>query len=559
MSRTKARVNFHHGETLLHLAKNTYPTLQKSVMEMIQNALDAGARHIYVRIDLEHRHAAVLDDGEGITVEKFDQALSSIGRSTKPRKGTLGRFGLGLISPLNKAKTYTITSRPRASEAATSWVFDPERIAAQASNVDIPMRRIPELPRLQTSWNTMARWRTVVQLQHLVTDRIITMIDLDDLEMSILSNFGQAMRNHGSKCRIELRDTSGKMSERTIIPREFSGQPLEEYSVEGPEAGLVTFRLYRARSRAGQPPRGVVNVQAGDDVFLLSWKDFYRQATARKWGDLPAFRALNGGFFEGVISAKNVELHPSRTKFADGEALYDLYLQISEWFENVGRSLMDDEAEKARSVRLQELGLKSLDRWNDLLDDPEYAALRAALEGTFVFGRLGTGHVDPATGRPGDFQDKTSIRTGQGGAGKPRVPRDKPTGGTGTGEKDRERDPDRPGDLPLGVIGPRGQRRQLVKHDSIGLQIAHEPLDSTNLWELDMVNGILIFNVTHRLWERCESRTAWVLHLQDWVIYEVLHLLIYPSDQFEVLREAAERKSRCYVEQFICTTPPKRA
>lgn len=120
MSRTKlptqARLDFHHGEVLLKLS-DTYPTLSRSILEMIQNALDALAAHVYVRIDLKRHEAVIMDDGEGITPEKFAEALASVGKSVKSRKSKLGRFGLGLISPLKKVREYTITSFPASVDS----------------------------------------------------------------------------------------------------------------------------------------------------------------------------------------------------------------------------------------------------------------------------------------------------------------------------------------------------------------------------------------------------------------------------------------------------------
>jgi hypothetical protein len=534
----------------------TYPSLHRTVLEMIQNALDAGAKRVFVRIDLDKREAIVMDDGEGIQPSKFNDALMSVCESQKPKQGSLGRFGLGLISPLDKVKTFHVYSMPRGTRAGGNhWTFDPNKIKEVVQNVTIPVRPLEKLPPIVTPYTETVGWRTMMKLEGITRDKVTTLITLDELEDDVLTNFGQAMRTKGTSCKVELIE-AGKTQLREIKPRDFTGIPFEVVSLHGDVVGTVTFKLYRAKSRNGKR-QGVVSVQEDGDAFLLPWKHFVRQARAHKWTDSSAaFDALGSGYFEGFITAKNVTLHAERTKFVANDALYELYLLIDEWFNDYGKSYLNDEKEKSAAERLQTLGLRSLERWNNLLDDDSYAHLRAGLEGTFVFGRLGAGHVDPAHGRVGGEQDKPSVRVGQGGAGKQRTPRSE--GESHPRPAEGERNPDRPGDLPLGVIGPRGNKRQVVRHDSIGLQIAHEPLDSTRLWELDADYGILYFNTTHRLWERCESKDAWVLHLQEWVIMQVLHLLVMPAELFETTRQVVDMQAKCYVEQFICTAPPKR-
>ena len=248
-----------------------------------------------------------------------------------------------------------------------------------------------------------------------------------------------------------------------------------------------------------------------------------------------------------------ITLDSARIKFVANEALNELYVLIDEWYNGHGCDYHTDERVKAREQRHQELGLKSLEHWKKLLTDPDYELLRDALKNTFVFGRLGSGHVSPSGGSLGDLQSHRSLRVGQGGAGKTRNSTE-----NGSPPASSGLDPDRPGDLPLGVIGPRGNRRRLVKADSIGLQLWHEPLDSPNLWELDSDQGILFFNTSHRLWERVEAKDSWVLKLQEWLIMQVLYLLTLPSDQFADLRQLVDVQLPAYIELYIRPSPIRR-
>lgn len=551
------KIQFPQGKALMHLA-NTYPTLALCLMEMIQNAIDAEATKVHVFVDLQRRFAVVQDNGTGVSVEKFREALGSVMVSSKDQRNKLGQFGIGLVSPLGKAKSFTLTSKPRGGGQVNRWTFNSAEIEGMDTSVRIPYRTVPQLAAVEANWAPGITWRTVVRLSELRQDRATSVINLEDLHEQVQSKYGVAMRNARTTCTIVLIDTKGNQTSTRIQPREFAGTPIEPSMYTQEDVGEVHFRLYQARSRQGRRT-GRVTVHAGDSSFGVGWRDFANQARGTGWArEFPAaFEALGSGFFEGVIKAKNLELHPERTKFVLSDALYGLYMAIGEWFEREGQGIFSNEAELARASRYQNLGLKSLERWDTLLDRDEYAALRAALEATFVFGRLGSGHVIPTVGTVGGPQDETSVRTGQGGAGKERKPSDRPAGGRGN-TPDRERDPDRPGDIPLGVIGPRGRQRNLVRHDSIGLQLAHDKLDSVNLWELDRNLGILYLNTAHRLWERCENKDAHLLHLTDWIIMKVLHLLIRPREEFDALHEAVEQEAKTYVELFILSSPPKR-
>lgn len=551
------RVRFSQGKALMHLAR-TYPTLALCIMEMIQNAIDAEATKIHVLIDLGKRQAVVQDNGIGITADKFREALGSVMESIKKRD-KLGQFGIGLISPLGKAKSFTVTSKPRGGGEIHRWTFESDRIAAMSDRVEVPYTKASLLGDVKVDW-TEVSWRTVVKLNDIVKDRVTSLVNLEELHEEILAKFGTAMRNGRTVCKIVLVDTDGRETSTLIQPREYAGQPIPISTYTQEDVGEVTFRLYRAVSKSGRR-NGKVSVQQMDNNFAVPWKEFVNQARGTGWvKDAPAaFEALGSGYFEGVIVAKNIVLHPERTKFVWDDALAGLYMAIFEWFEAEGKALLNDEAEKAQANRYQDLGLKTLERWDELLDSDEYAHLRAALENTFVFGRLGSGHVTPADGSVNGPQDETSVRTGQGGAGKERTPSGEHNGkGNRAGLPDEERNPDRPGDVPVGVIGPRGQRRKLIKHDSIGLQLAYEPLETTRLWELDANLGILYLNTSNRLWERCESRDSYLLQLTDWVIFQVLHLLVLPTDQLEMAREFVDHQVKAYVELYILSGPPKR-
>jgi hypothetical protein len=370
------------------------------------------------------------------------------------------------------------------------------------------------------------------------------------------------MRSNKVFIRVVLIDEHGKVQTRDITPVNYTGEPLGLVSYEDETTGRVEFELYRAPKRGGER-NGRVSVMAMGDNYPITMHEFMRQARGRKMGDLlsEAIKVLSSGYFEGIIRCENIELAPERTKFVYNDALEFLYLVIDQWFEEYGQVHFRSEQEQSRETRWQELALKSCDRLRAEMDRPEFARLMDGLMSSVEFGRLGLGHLDPELGRPDGPDEGTSIRSGQGGAGKPRTP------GAGDGSSglsgDRTREPkDRPGDTPFGARGPNGQRRRLVKGDSKGLWFGFEemPLSST-LWSFDRKLGVLYVNTRHGVWVKLDETNGrhaakhdkWTQHLLEWLALEVLYLLRHYPDEsdFELNRSLVDDKVALHARMFI--------
>lgn len=547
---------------LLNVSR-TYGTLPLTLIEGVQNSIDGDAKTIFIGVNLEQRRAIVADDGVGVTPDDFEVALAQVGQSVKS-KDKLGRFGLGLVSPLNKCANFTFTSVAVDRVKPNRWMFRRADIENMRDSIEIPREQLGKMPLISKPFTVLAdelgaNWRTQVVLNGIKQDRATTAIDLDDLEDQIRSKLGQHMYRKGVKVRIAIFDGGANITYRDIVPESYTGEPLPTFELMCDDAGRVVFELYRAHKR-GAKPRGQVTVAELEGNSGITWKEFMNQARGFKMGDLTeGFAALGSGVFEGVIRCENVVLAPERTKFEQSDALEELYLAIADWFEREGNLHYDQDRQLAQRERHQQLALQSLERLQDLFHLPEYAVLRDALRDTVEVGRLGPGHVDPEQGKLNGPDDGPSTRTGQGGAGKERT-----TGGKNPRTvPPEERDRDRPGDMPTGSKGPRGSKRQLVKGDSTGLWLNHEPFEfSQHLWEFDRSEGILAFNIIHPLWQRLDDpdnpkrgakHDKWVLHLQDWIILNVLSLLLLPEELFEQAREHVDRQAKAYVELFIVT------
>lgn len=565
-----SHIDFHRGAVLLQLA-NTYPSLPLTVVEAIQNAIDADAVAILVGINLENRTVTIADNGLGVTKDKFEEALASVGHGVKD-KSKLGQFGRGLIAPLNKCTSFTFTSHPVERRSPIRWTFKGDDIKKQHHVVEIPHSTLQKMPSLPKSLNEYldgefeTTYRTIVALNGVTKDRVVSLVDLEELETLIRSKLGQAMREKGVKVRVVLKDEHGQISHCDIDPVVYTGEKLPVFTIEDPDAGIVTIELFRA-PRLGGKRKGEVVIMEADGNYPVTMAEVIRQARGRKSieGLEGVFSALSSGYFEGVIKAKNIVLAPERTKFEFNDALLALYYVIYDWFEAHGQTFFENEQELSRERRFQDLGLKSLDRIRQGRDKPDYARLWDAFKDAIEAGRMGSGHLDPEVGKVNGPEDESSTRTGQGGAGKAREAGGGEGGGSSGGE--RSRDPkDRPGDTPFGTVGnPRGggrRPRQIVKGDSKGLWFEFSPLtNSVRLWEFDFGLGILTFNTRHKLWLALSETNGKVLakndkmimHLQEWLALQVVHMVVSHPDteSFEQHREYIDNQVKHYIDLFI--------
>ncbi len=554
---------FHQGNTLWKLA-NTYTSLPHTINECIQNAIDGMGQRIFVSIDYKNRRVVVADDGEGVSKLQFERALASVGQSIKTAD-RLGRFGLGLISPLNKCKSFSFVSAHVSERRSGKWVFNAQEIKNQSGGIKVPYERVQGLPVLAASLRQYAAgpfnvaYRTKVTMNDVVADKTISMIDLDEFESDMLTKLGVRMRERAVQVRVVVIDSQGCVTQRDISATDYAGEKLPPVLLVDKDAGRIEIQLYRAQKLAGKR-HGLVTVAEMDNPAAVTIKNVARQCRSGKLGDLtePMLQALSSRYFEGVIKCSGITLHPERTKFEYNDAFTALMIALAIWYSDHGQKLYENEQETSQEKRYQELGLKSQEKIRDILNEPGHQHLLAGLE-TIQYGRMGLGHSTPAKGRPNGMEEIGSTRVGQGGAGKPRTSGPKPQPPRSASEPGR----DRPGDTPFGVLSSIGQTRRLVKGDSQGLWYEYSVLSgSSHLWEFDYSMGVLTFNIRHPLWLKLDEtkgkhlprNAKWILQLQEWVTMGVLHLLAEcPGDPalFSERRAFIDVQTKFYIDAFI--------
>ena len=534
-------LSLHAGEAIYRFA-NTYPTLLLTITEAVQNAVDADATRVFVGIDFMDHHAVICDNGTGVTVIKFRKALTSVAKGIK-KPGSLGQFGLGLVSPINKCQSMRFFSKPQGESKVNSWTFIGTDIKKELKPT-IPYLLIDEFPVLPVPFTNSANearrdlnerieWQTMVLLEQLTSDEVIGLVDVDELSAYIQEKLGIGMRRKNTTVYLKLRDRKGRITKRKIDPLVYRGEPLAVVTYQGDDVGKVEFALYRSRLVAGERQGKVIALPAGEDYPITAAEMRIQALGARLTGKKgfaetkDGLDALCSGYFEGTITAEKVALNEDRTKFELNDALREFYFLIGYWLDDVGKNFVNDEREKRAERRYQDLGEKSLESLlSQLRDNAALARLAQQLNGM-----LPPAKADPpekkskeTEGEKKDRKPPTSRRV----VAKPREPRE-------------------------------GSERSSMPSF---ITFAYEMLyGSSRLWEYDADTGVLTFNIRHPLWAKVDETEGkhlarhdqQVMRLQEWLAFKVLKLLAKHDEDtsFELRRIPIDEEVGDYIELFV--------
>lgn len=530
-------IGFHEGKILCQVSE-VYPGLRKAVLEVIQNALDANAKVVYVGIDQVNHRVAVMDNGSGITEEKFNAAIALIGETQKdPEPGTLGRFGLGLVAPVTKCETMTILSRPQGQTNVSQWLFKQDEIRKHASNIPIPHGKVPrfhDMPApFQHAHNKARRtkgerveWRTMVLLDNVSSDKTISKVEIGELTRQIRDKFGEAMHIKKATVFVEIRDADNKVKQQRVDPTKFTGKRLPSVKLNVGKAGKVEFDLYEARMSDGKRVGAGVRFGEIKSINRIPVAEFRFQAMNNGWYEAgnpefyAAIRALESGFFEGTVRGEFVEINRHRTGFEVNDALEDFYVAISEWWKHHGQEQFEGGQQELKDARYQQLGEQSIEELIGLIGgDPELSRL---FDGVLPAARTSRPPKKEGERKPRKLTDP----------GKRRViarPRRKPEGSAGS---------------PVSTIP----------------NFEYVILDEDLLWDYDPGATTIYLNVSHPQWVMLDDekhteveRNRKLRLLQEYIAYELLMLLRTSSfmDDFVEKRKEIDEKLPVYIKMFI--------
>lgn len=530
-------LGFNQGRALKHFA-DRYPELVDVLLELMQNAIDkdVAATRVDIYVNLATRRATVRDNGKGTTVERFNNALGTIAEPNRKGKDSLGKFGLGLISPIGKCRTHTFTSCPEGQKTPyNQWTFDSAKLIASRDRLVVPMEERRELVFGDIHPKTRQKidWRSEMALDGIIDDESISAISIDGLVSTIQHRFRVIMRRNRVKVNVVLVQLSGKKEERlNVSAPTFDGTPLEEHVIQNSLAGQVKFTLFAPKDRKGKVVTGILGEPFRFEMFycLRSLVDCL---------DNDIIEALNSGFFEGEILVEKVTLLTERNSFAKNDALLSFAVAIEEWWKRWGEKLYSEVKQAKKSTRWQDIGLRAMTGIEKLFRDPQQSHLLSVVKG-LKFGTIGVNHADvPETKVKGE-QSETSLATGDG----PKTPRSTGKGGGTSGPGETERSDH----IPLSVFGGRGTKRTTVKSNSLGLQFTYERLVASEIWQFDSQTGVITYNIANELFVACDERSdAALTRFHQFVAIQILTLYSLSADDRMVLKRAFDRLIRAEV------------
>lgn len=538
---------FHEGEALLKLA-GYYPRILDVLLESVQNCIDKDAQQIMIGLNQKSRQISIRDDGDGVSQHEFEKALTSVSSSIK-KKDKLGRFGLGLISPLGKCEKFSFTSTPkRDPRGYLEWSFVTDDLRAQDKIAGIPMRTRPDLQFSRgeghnTRGTTCVPWRTEVRMEHYTPDRQINRVTIESLREGILDRFGASMRRKKTLVVVTVTDENDNRNTQEIRAKEFEGTKLADVEMQERDSGRTSFKLYLAK-KTEKGRRGKVLVGEASNDFRLDFGTFNRSLPDVCQLSEDVVAALKSGFFEGEILNNKVKLHASRRSFETDEALAGFCSTLEKWYEQQGSNHYKEAQEQRQEERYQMLGVRSMKVIEEMLKNPSFSGLLKAID-SFKKGSIGAGHVEhkgkvaPITAMAvyGNI-GQTIDRDGDGGSGG--ETRDKP-------------ETEKTGHRPMTVAGPKGSRRVVVRSNSLGLQLMHDAMQgSDNLWALDDETGTLKINVLHPLWRQCEEHSdKSLMRFQEYLMLQALGLQSAPADWSSFARLVLDELNAPYVYMLI--------
>lgn len=533
------KMNGHIGNSLGYIV-STYPTLISVILELVQNSLDSGSKEVSVIVDYSKRTVRVRDDGSGISVSKFTEAIQSVCSSMKD-KSKLGQFGIGLLSPLGKCKDFWVTSIAKGQNAVYNrWFFDSKKILNSFEWPVIPHSELRNTIYSRTGGASknyeVYNFRTEVSIQDFRNDRTMTDMSAIDLQRMINSRFSEAMRILDVEIHIVIKFADGKKENLSFKAAKFTGEKMKPVIYGNEKTGQTYFEMYIAPKTASGR-KGEVSVGIKDDLFRISVKDFSK--TIIDYASAETISVLNSGNFEGFIVSDACTLHQNRKEFEGDDYLVNMVIHLDEWVKNHAQPLLVSMKDSKRDEWLQAVGSLAISSLEGRLKNmPHLLNVIKGFKMGLVKTRLKENGQDYKSKIP---SSPISYIKGKGQTAAP---------GTGSSEVTK-----------LTVAGPNGQRRRLVSGSATGLQFVYEELPGNDHhWEFDSTNGILVFNMRSDIWEKVErSGDRNMVMYQEYIGMKALEMQLVPDVSRPAVFDFLQKELMSAISLLVGTTNAKQA
>ncbi len=333
---------------LIRLIARSQSDPRKAIAELVQNSLDAGARHVRLtRFTHEGRRAlSIWDDGQGVFPElPRDEALkriaTTIGRSYKRnltlserhQQMTLGKYGIGLLGFWSTGRVMEIRSRVRGSEV---WIL---KLVEEERDGEVRHARTTRLP-LEESFTEV-----VISDVHVAAE---AQLQIRRLAAYLSGEMRGQLLQRPVKLELFDRVARGLAHKRIEVkPQRFQGVALDvarELAVTGFAAARV--ELYLVAEEEGR--RGQVALACGGSTVLDDLATI--DGTHGSDGGATLRAPWSSGRFEGVVDFPDLEVAPTTRRGFVPNAAAAAFLAALPTLEARCREILAQDAQR----RLQE-------------------------------------------------------------------------------------------------------------------------------------------------------------------------------------------------------------
>lgn len=497
------QIGFHIGNTLMNLAK-AYAKPGQVLTELVQNAIDANAINISIKVDGKQMIIYCADDGDGETYDGLLMRFAKVCEQQKTEK--IGHKGMGNLASLAISDGFSFTTRPKGDPKERFFTVTLSRkgLETMANEVKLPCRNETEgfRPGSQYKLNTDFAISTLLIIKNV---RKVAMQKLEDAATAALE-IGRIFSSQivAKKLRIFI-EAGGHRTQ--VRPQIFSGEA--HYSEIETKSGKVVFEIYVLSKKTKTPRISVIHGKTSDEHFALPISIFLEHA--------PEIRTVfESGFVEGKVFLPFCSLTPDREGLEYNDELLDFLLVLEDWAKKYGLPIIEKISYEKKEIRINKVLQSALNKIEGYLKGHEKDLL------PFFKAQVSEGHFEAEKGELGDklrSKDKQSREKAE--------PKE-------TGAKSPEKE--KKGLVHSGFVDSTGSRRR-VASKQFGLVLEYrDPLPSED-WKKKCMRegGKIIFNSLHNAWKLVEGNPE--LHLQ-YCFHLILKELIFSQIENEISKTA---------------------
>lgn len=129
--RTKTEASIPNAAKFVDLliGKGGNYTFETALADVVDNAIEAGARTIDIIVNFDEESVCILDDGDGMTDEVHREAMKFAAQTRSYSEKDLGKFGTGMkAASLSQAERLVVATRPKKTRDISIRCLDREHI-----------------------------------------------------------------------------------------------------------------------------------------------------------------------------------------------------------------------------------------------------------------------------------------------------------------------------------------------------------------------------------------------------------------------------------------------